>query len=226
MRRDFPDAGSLARAAAAFIVEAGRRAAADRGRFDLVLSGGRAPEAAYRRLAAEYRADALWARTHFWWGDERCVPPSDTASNYRLARRALLKPLGVAAARVHRIEAERAPTVAAAGYECIFPARPDLVLLGVGADGHTASLFPGSPALREVDSRFVAVEAPVSAVPPVRRITITPRVLREAAGVLVLAARRAKRAALARVFDEEGNAAETPARLVRGADWFVCEADG
>lgn len=223
MRRDFPDTGSLARAAAAFIVEVGRKAAADRDRFDLVLSGGRTPEAAYRWLAAEYCADALWVHTHFWWGDERCVPPSDAASNYRLACLALLEPLGVASVQVHRIKAERGPGSAAADYERIFPVRPDLVLLGVGVDGHTASLFPGSPALREVDSRFVAVEAPVSAMPPVRRVTLTPRVLREAAGVLVLAAGRAKRAALARVFDREGVTAETPARLVREADWFICE---
>ena len=213
----------LAEAAAAAILATGRGALLARGRFDVLLSGGNTPQKTYEVLARTGRAEReLWAATHFYWSDERCVPPSHPASNYRLAQTFLLDPLEVPPGQVHRIRAELVPSeTAAAEYERICPPRPDLVLLGLGADGHTASLFPGSPALLERERRFLAVRAPVS---PALRVTITPAGLASARRTLLLVSGAGKRAALADVFSPEGSVERIPARLVRDADWFVDRA--
>jgi 6-phosphogluconolactonase len=223
MKRVLADERELARAAAEFVVAAGRAALAERGRFEMLLSGGGTPRLTYEALAAGGRAERdLWAATHFYWSDERCVPPSHAASNYLLAQTALLAPLGVAAGQVHRIRGEQAsPEEAAAEYEGICPTEPDLVLMGLGVDGHTASIFPQSPALREERRRFLAVRAPVG---PAWRVTITPIGLARARRALVIACGAGKRAALAAVFAPDGSTAETPARLVRDSDWLVDRA--
>ncbi len=221
--RVFSDAHSLAVAAAEEVMRAGRECVARGDRFDLVLSGGRTPEMVYGILARlMVDAFALWERTHLWWGDERLVPPDDPASNFRLAKRTLLDAIPTQPGGVHRIRAESAdPERAADDYAREFPAAPSVMLLGMGADGHTASLFPHSPALDERVRLFVPSTA---AVEPKGRITATPRAIESAERRLVLVSGAEKADAMARVFGEPGSVQETPARLARGATWFADRA--
>src|SRR5262249_44001213 len=135
------------------ILETGQAAIRDRGRFSLVLSGGSTPRRVYARLA---EADFPWDKTHLFWGDERAVPPDSTESNYRMVVESLLGKISIPSSHVHRIRGESEPRQAAEEYEeelrVFFEnGRPvfDLILLGMGADGHTASLFPGTTALEE-----------------------------------------------------------------------------
>lgn len=202
-----PDADALADEAAARVAAAMRDAVAARGRCVLALSGGSTPRRLHARLVA-MGADALpWADTYVAFGDERCVPPDDPASNYRMARETLLAHVPVPEAHVLRMEGERDPDDAAARYEALLrglAARHapgdaplfDLVLLGMGADGHTLSLFPGTPALDEATRWVVPGTAPVA---PHARLTLTYPALARARAVLLLAAGAEKRAALARV---------------------------
>lgn len=175
----------------------------------LVLAGGSTPRACYERLA---RMTLPWGRVSVFFGDERCVPPSDAESNYELARRALLQ--HVAPASVHRMAAELGPAEGAARYEALIAAAPlDLVLLGIGPDGHTASLFPGNAALGA--STYVA---PVFGAPkpPPERVTLTFRALAEARRVIVLVSGADKADAVRRA-----RAAEVPAGRIAGAEWLV-----
>jgi 6-phosphogluconolactonase len=157
--RVFPDARTLVRAAAAEVLRRGRAAVRERGVFNLALAGGNTPMALYQTLGAARSARSdLWHRSHLFWGDERAVPPEDPASNYGVAWKVGLQRLAVPAENVHRVQGESEDARRAAIlYETELRSRfggeawPrfDLVLLGLGADGHTASLFPGSDALAE-----------------------------------------------------------------------------
>jgi 6-phosphogluconolactonase len=150
------------------------------------------------------------------------VAPDDAASNYRMAREALLDRVPIAPDRIHRIEAEAAdPAAAASAYERILPREADLVILGLGTDGHTASLFPGDDGVRSLRRRVLVVRAPVE---PRCRITVTPPFLAAARNVAVLVSGSSKAEALARVFLGAGPVDETPARLVRDRVWF-CDAE-
>ena len=169
----------------------------------IVLAGGRTPLRAYELVAAAAAADAAiaWARVHFAFGDERCVPPDDPASNFGAARRALLDRVPVPAANVHRIRGEDAPGAAAIRYEvelrlvhAAFGFR--LVLLGMGADGHTASLFPGGPELDESRRWVVPTRSPAA---PHDRVTVTFPALAAGQRVVFAVTGAEKRAALARV---------------------------
>jgi 6-phosphogluconolactonase len=177
---------------------------------NLVLTGGSTPRRAYE-LAAERRPD--WSGVAFWWGDERCVPPDDERSNYRLAREALLdraERLGP----VHRIRGELEPAGAAAEYDrALRGERLDLLLLGIGPDGHTASLFPGAASLRERER--LAVDAPAGLEPFVPRVTLTLPALASAELAVFLATGEGKAQAVRRAFAEPPGE-ETPASLVRG----------
>jgi 6-phosphogluconolactonase len=154
-----------------------------------------------------------------YFADERCVPPDDPASNYRMTRETLLDLLPSAPARVHRMEGERSDRDAAArAYEDHLPVRLDLLVLGLGADGHIASLFPGSPSLAESHRRILAVTAPK---PPPERLTITPPVVRAARLTVGLVSGAAKAEALARVLDGAGDSEGTPGRLAREGLWLV-----
>lgn len=191
-------------------------AGADGPAVSLALTGGSTPVPVYEWLAAEGRAD--WSRVSFYFGDERCVAPDDPASNYGMARRTLLAPLGVPPARVHRMRAERPePSASAAAYAALLPAPLDVLLLGIGADAHTASLFPGSPALEET-RRVVAVEAPAE---PPCRLTITPPVIAAARRLLVLATGERKASAVRRALEGEEEARGCPARLARHGTWLL-----
>jgi len=186
-----PDLEGLARAAARHVRAAAAKAIARRGRFRLALSGGSTPRALYRTLAAD-GAGVDWRRTDVFFGDERAVPPDDASSNYRMARETLLEPAGIPAASVHRLRGEDADLDATArAYEETLKAGAvapwlDLALLGLGPDGHTASLFPDSPALDEQQRLCVAVDAPTRVTPAVRRLTLTYPVLDDADDVLFL----------------------------------------
>jgi 6-phosphogluconolactonase len=214
--RILPDAAAVAEAAADWITAAIAAAAAKRGGCRLGLCGGTTPRAAYERLAK--RHDVPWSRVVFFFGDERCVPPGDADSNYFMARAALLRHVGAAA--VHRMHAERPDREQAArDYDALLADPLDVLLLGMGTDGHVASLFPGSPWLTAPrEARVAAVKGPK---PPPWRLTILPRVVVEARAILVMVTGKEKAAALARALARSGSILETPARLVRRATWLV-----
>ena len=222
MVRIFADYESLSEAAAAHIHLIGRAAVDERGRFDVVLSGGSTPRRTYEILAARTADDlTLWQNTHVFWGDERCVPADDPESNYLMVKRTLLEPARIARANIHPISASGPDREAVAeSYEGSFPTAPDLLILGMGVDGHIASLFPGSPALDEREKRFVVCLAPIE---PAERITITPPAVAAARNVLVIVSGEEKARALRQVFAEGGDVRETPARLLRDATWFITE---
>ena len=177
----------------------------------VALSGGETPRRAYE-LAAALRPDWSWAQ--LWWGDERCVPPDDERSNYRLAREALLDRVEVPPAQVHRIAGERPAADAARAYDAeLAGVMLDLALLGLGPDGHTASLFPGAPTLLERERRAVPAEPGLD--PRVERVTLTVPAL-AARLVVFLVTGAAKAEAAVRAFALRPSE-ETPASLVRGA---------
>jgi 6-phosphogluconolactonase len=197
-------AGGFARAAAAAIRTSGS--------FKLALAGGSTPRGLYALLASPRHAARIeWPRVHVFWGDERCVAPSDPESNQRMAREALLDRVALPASQLHAIRGEADPTAEAARYEqslreafatpsgpprSAAGARFDLVLLGLGEDGHTASLFPGSPTLQEARRWVMAARGGPHAA---SRVTLTPLVINAAAEVVFLVSGRAKAAILKRV---------------------------
>ena len=175
----------------------------------IVLTGGSAPGAAYAR-AAEVEPD--WSRVTLWWGDERCVPPDNDLSNYRLAQETLLDRLAVQPYEVHRISGELDPAEAANELDgALEGVELDFLLLGLGPDGHVASLFPGSPQLAVDDRR--AVSGPPGLEPFVERVTMTMPVLRAAKRIVFLVLGASKRHAVARSFGGEITDA-VPASLV------------
>jgi 6-phosphogluconolactonase len=177
---------------------------------DIALSGGSSPRAAYR--LASY-LEVRWGNVGLWFADDRCVPPADDRSNYRLVRETLLDSLAVLP-EVHRIRGERPPQEAAALYDEELRGRSlEFVLLGIGPDGHTASLFPRRPELEEQERRAVAVEAGME--PFVPRVTMTIPVLADAALALFLVTGEDKADAVTRAFRGEPSP-DTPASLVRG----------
>ena len=159
-----PDAPSLFEAAAELLVNSATEAIAQRGRFSVALSGGSTPKALYQLLATDpWRTRVDWSRTHVFWGDERWVPSTDKDSNYRMTHESLLSKLPIPSANIHRIETDSGePQESAAKYEqeiCrVLGPRPrfDLILLGLGTNGHTASLFPHCPALAVRDRLVVS----------------------------------------------------------------------
>ena len=225
----------FAAAVEAAVAEAAVEAAAvaERGRVAVALAGGSTPRRLYRRLALEpYAARLPWAALDLFWGDERCVPPDDPASNYRSADEALLAHVAVDPAKVHRIRGEEGAAAAARAYEdelravlgdaSIFGGRFGLVLLGLGTDGHTASLFPAAFADRDggelADPHPGRLAAPAEAPgEPTERVTLTLSALNAARRVLFLVQGAAKAEAVAATF-----AGATPASRVAPAAGEVC----
>ena len=226
----------LFEAAAEEVVRAATEACAERGRFTLVLAGGSTPRSLYNLLATNARSSLPWDKTFFFWGDERHVPPSDPESNYRMANEAMLSKIPVLPGNVFRIPAENPDAVAAAAaYEQtlrkFFGPGPgewphfDLILLGMGPDGHTASLFPETPGLQDRSRLVVAnwVEKLKTS-----RITLTLPVLNAARCVAFLVSGSEKATVLREVVEGIAPGENYPAKLVRPTDgkliWFVDRA--
>jgi len=208
-----------ARAARA-VAEAIEAAYAERGGCSIALAGGSTPKPVYDRLAADPAFDGLpWERLRVFYGDERCVPPDDPRSNHRMAREALLSRRPIPAERIHPMPGEREDRHrAATEYTAILPDRIDLVLLGVGADGHTASLFPGSSALAAREPGALAVRSDAD---PPWRITVTPPVIELARRVIVLARGADKAVPIARALTGSWDPVRTPAQLARSGFWIL-----
>jgi len=235
-------ADAVAREAAGLVARLAREAADLRGRFTVALSGGSTPDRLYRLLAGDggpaYRDAIPWNRVHVFFGDERHVAPTHPDSNYRLACEALLSRVPVPAAQVHRVKAEHpdAAQVARAyeadlreafALESFEVPSFDLLIQGIGADGHTASIFPGSDVVRE-RSRLVA--APWVEKLGAHRITFTPPVLTNGRHVLVLAVGDGKAAVLRDVLEGTIDLDRLPAQLLRGSagpvTWLLDRAAG
>ncbi|HUF09890.1 MAG TPA: 6-phosphogluconolactonase [Rhodothermales bacterium] len=190
------------------------------GRCSLALAGGSTPRMLYGLLAADYAGEIPWQHIHLFWGDERYVPYGDSSSNYGMVRERLLRHVPIRPGNVHPMPTSfTEPQAAADAYESMLreyfaASRPrfDLVLLGIGSDGHTASLFPGSPAAEE-QARWV-MAADVAADPP-RRLTLTFPAINAAANVFVLAAGAAKAKAVQCALRETPDLQECPASGIR-----------
>lgn len=234
----YEDEAALYTAAARSFVETARAAIHERGRFVVALSGGSTPRGLYRRLAsADLRGEVDWSCVEFFWSDERCVDPGDEASNFRMASETLLAPLGIRAEKVHRMQAERDDLEQAADDyageigTCLgispsdSPPAFDLILLGMGGDGHTASLFPFTRALN-VDDRWVtANEVPQLGT---RRMTMTLPLINAARAVTFLVAGESKAAALNAVLAGPKRGNQLPSQLVAPTngwlEWLVDRA--
>ena len=228
----YPDLEALSRVAAEEMVKVAQAAIEHRGRFSLVLSGGSTPRPLYRLLAKE-QDRIRWDRVDLFWGDERHVSPDDPRSNYRMARETLLDHVPIPAENIHPMPTDRPdPDETARDYQALlkdhFPKdwpRFDLVLLGMGADGHIASLFPGSSALDEKDRWVLAVRAPVE---PPRRLTLTLPVFNHSSLIFVLVAGKVKAGALHRALAGPRDPKTSPAVGVQPAEgsviWWTDEA--
>jgi 6-phosphogluconolactonase len=225
----YPDVETLSRAAADLIAGLAQQAVAARGRFSIALSGGSTPRTLYRLLAAEYRTRIPWTATEIFFGDERCVPPDHPDSNFRLARTELLDQIPGLLSRTHRIEGELPPEDAARKYDAMlrtmFSAVAfDVLLLGVGTDGHTASLFPGSPALNEQTKWAAATEAPPTMTTR-HRVTLTFPVLNAARTTIVLCAGTDKRTVLHDILTDPSATSRYPAARIAAQERLVWMID-
>lgn len=215
-----PDARALARRAAERILEWTRAAVAERGRCSVALAGGGTPRATYEVLGTSALAAALpWGAIDWYFGDERAVPPDHPESNYRAVREALFANRPESLERVHRMPAEAKDLEQAArDYGDRLPDPLDLMLLGIGEDAHTASLFPGSPVLGERSARVAVVSGPK---PPNPRLTVTPPVIEAAREILVLVSGAGKAEALVRALEGPLDVTAVPAQLARRGTWIV-----
>lgn len=221
-REVFPDLESLSRATADATAVRLAEIAAARGRCAFVLTGGRTPRRMYELLAERHAVDVPWSRIDLFWGDERYVPHDHPQSNFLLAKTALLDRIPVPPANVHPMPTDHEdPDAAARAYEALlreyFRGREpsfDLLLLGMAANGHVASLFPHHPALRERTRWIVAAEVPAE---PSRRVTFTYPLINRAASVAFLVAGSAKAEAVARAMRPGTTPDEVPAAGVRPA---------
>jgi 6-phosphogluconolactonase len=228
----FEEADEVARAAADRFVEVVQAAIAERGRFSVALAGGSTPRRAYELLATSERKDRIsWASVHIFFGDERCVPPTHPEGNYRMAREAMTSLLPIPTENVHRIKGESDPITSARLYErelrsffngdAAWP-RFDLVLLGMGDDGHTASLFPHTPALNE--QRAWVVANPVEKLNTLR-LTLTPPAINHAAHIIFMVTGAAKAERLREVIHGPRDPERLPAQMIQPLDgsltWLV-----
>jgi 6-phosphogluconolactonase len=214
------DADAVAGRAAGWIADAIRKTVRDKGTCTLALAGGSTPRQAYQRLPA--LPVVPWPQVEIFFCDERAVPPESPDSNFRMAQEAFLNQVPIPMAKVHRMTAELDDlTTAAREYEALLPATLDVLLLGIGPDGHTASLFPHAPALLEREHRVVRV---VGGEPLVQRLTITPPVIQRAVRVLVLATGTDKADAVARALEGPEDVESVPAQLARGGTWILDRA--
>ena len=219
------DAAALAALAADLLARQTQELSAGGRRVQIALAGGRTPSLCYELVAQDPRRPA--AHWEVWLGDERCVPPDDPASNFALVQETLIDGGAVPAEHCHRVPTEYGAAHAAAAYALIFPERLDVLLLGMGEDGHTASLFPGKPALHET-AAWVTSSPPGVLPPPVDRVTLTFPLLNAARQVMFLVAGAGKARPLYDVLKGHATLDARPAAGVRPADgkvvWLVDEA--
>lgn len=232
--RIFKDIEEVSVAAANLFVEQSAQSIQERDRFLVALSGGNTPARLFHLLATDFRDSVHWGKVHVFWGDERCVPPGDPGSSFGQAQDALLSHVSIPDSNIHRIEGELGPVEASKEYSHTlkeFATEPlgwprfDLVYLGMGEDGHTASLFPGSP---------VDVAAPTMPVTahyqdrPANRVTLTPVVFNDARMIVFMATGEKKASALAEVLSDRYNPALYPAQRIKPQDgrliWLVDQA--
>lgn len=234
--RIFKNLEELSQAAATLFVEQAGESIAERERFLAALNGGTTPTRLFQLLATDFRDNVDWRKVHIFWGDERCVPPDDAGSSYGQARDALLSHIPIPDANVHRVKGERGPVEASKDYSLVlkeFASPPlewprfDLVYLGMGEDGHTASLFPGSPL--NVFEPTLPVTAHYQD-RPANRVTLTPMVFNSARTVAFMVNGEKKAATLAEVLSvtHTRNPELYPAQRINPADgkliWLVDEA--
>ncbi len=234
-RRSFIVRESLAAVSAAAAAEtaaAARDAVARDGRFTICLAGGETPRSLYRLLARDYRDVIAWGRTEICFGDERCVPPHNPQSNFRLAWSTLLEQVPIVEQRVHRILGELGPDAAAREYDSqlrrLFVEDPgiptfDVAVMGVGNDGHTASLFPGDSALEEKKRWAAPAHAPAG-VKVRERVTLTLPVLTRTRTVMFLCAGKEKREIVSRILSNA--APDLPAARILGVEKTIWLLDG
>jgi 6-phosphogluconolactonase len=229
----FQDLESLSREAARIFSKQAAKTIEERGHFLTALNGGGTPQRLFQLLAEEYREEIAWDKVHIFWGDERCVPPGEAGSNYGQARDAFLGHVPVSDSNIHRVKGELEPAEAARDYALTlsrfasppldFP-RFDLVYLGLGEDGHTASLFPGSPA--DVREPVIPVTAQYQD-RPANRVTLTQVVFNQARMVVFMATGEKKAGALAEVLSGRYNPDKYPAQRIEPKDgrliWLVDE---
>lgn len=231
----FKDLQELSVAAARLFVDLATQAINKRGRFLTALSGGSTPKPLYELLASQPYCDQIdWSKVHVFWGDERCVPSNDPGNNYFQAKLSLFDHISLPKDNIHRIISELDPEDAVIDYAHVlkdFSESPyewprfDMVLLGMGDDGHTASLFPGSPV--EVTSPVIAVTANYQD-RPARRVSLTPLVFNAARSVAFLATGQSKAATLASILNGEYHPELLPAQRIQPTDgevfWLVDES--
>ena len=217
---------------ARFVADLAQQCVAAQGRFTIALSGGSTPRVLYQLLASRPLADGMaWDRWQVFWSDERCVPPDHLDSNYRMAREELLDHVAIPDTNVHRMRGEDDPREAARAYEAIVlkvlqsPVPSfDLILLGIGDDGHTASLFPGSQALQEQDRLVADNWAPQVGA---HRLTFTLPLLNAAKAIAFLDTDESKAEVLRRVLEPKSGEEDLPASLVRPGQgtvhWFLTD---
>jgi 6-phosphogluconolactonase len=221
------DPESLSEAAARLFVQRARHAAQAQDRFTVALAGGHTPQRTYQRLTQPlFRDQVPWADTHVFWGDERCVPSDDPRSNARMAHQTLLDHVPIPLDQIHPIRCGQNPQQAAEEYESLlqsfFAGRSpcfDLILLGLGENGHTASIFPNTPAVKEHDRWAIAVYVAEQAM---WRVTLTPSLINQAATVAFLVAGAAKAQVLQRVLDGPFEPHILPAQLIQPASGNLC----
>lgn len=230
----FNDLEELSRAAADLFVEQTVQSINERNRFLVALNGGSTPTRLFELLATDYHEKADWSKVHVFWGDERCVPPDDAGSSYGQARDILLSHALIPDANIHRIKGELRPAEASKDYSLTlrgFASPPlewprfDLIYLGMGEDGHTASLFPGSPV--DVSEPTIPVTAHYQD-RPANRVSLTPIVFNSARMIVFMATGEKKANTLAEVLSDRYNPAQYPAQRIAPNEgrliWLVDEA--
>jgi len=229
----FPELAKLAEAVAVELQKASKQANEAGRQFNLVLAGGGTPRAVYEYLTRpEFKSSIHWNCIHFFWGDERCVPPDHEDSNYRMAREALLDPLKIPQENIHRILGENDPAIEAVRYaqEINNNLKPlsgetprfDWILLGLGTDGHTASLFPGAQPIEDRSGLCAVAIQPESGQ---QRITLTNRVLNQAHRVSFIVTGKSKGQVVAEILNESPQSKNYPATHVHPGqgtlEWFL-----
>lgn len=230
MMHVFENADALLPALADFVVTEAKRSIEKQGRFSFVLSGGSSPKKLYELLASEqYRRKVEWERVFFFFGDERYVPATHADSNFRMSKEALFDPLKIADRQIFRMNTDLSPAAGAQAYEkdvrAFFSGKPvrfDLVLLGLGDNSHTASLFPHTPVLHEKNA--LVKEAYVEEV-KMFRITLTAPCINQAANIAFLVYGASKAEAVRHILEDDRNIEEYPAQLIQPRDgevhWFL-----